>query len=416
MNVTIIGGGVIGLCTAYYLHKAGHMVTVIERGDITDGCSFGNMGYVSPSHFVPLASPGIVAKGLKWMLSSSSPFYIKPRLNMDLIRWGLAFWRRSNARTAEKNAVSLNGLLRLSRELMSDFREEFGKSIELTEIGCFMLYKNEKTGKHEKHLADEARKFGLKTEICTREKVQQYEPEVEVDVAGGVLYLDDCHLHSGKFMMELFRFLREQGVQFYINTRVTGFERSNGNITSVITDKLAVRCENLVVANGSWMPEVARLMEIDLLMQPGKGYSLAYDGLERNLHYPSILVDDRTATTPIGRWLRIGGTMELSGHSDNILPRRVMAIYNAFKKYYPGMDLPQPQPRKAWYGYRPVTPDGLPYIGKHRNYENTVFAGGHAMLGVSSAAATGKLVTEILNKKKTSIDISGFGVERFARG
>ncbi|RZM18183.1 MAG: FAD-dependent oxidoreductase [Pedobacter sp.] len=136
-------------------------------------------------------------------------------------------------------------------------------------------------------------------------------------------------------------------------------------------------------------------------------------GLDRNLQYPSILVDDRTATSPIGNWLRIGGTMELSGHSNNILPKRVQAIHDAFKKYYPTMNLATPDPKKAWYGYRPVTPDGMPYIGKHTKFNNIVFAGGHAMLGVSAAAGTGQLVEEIISEKSPSIPLSAFQPDRF---
>src|ERR1700733_8243136 len=119
-QVTIIGGGVIGLCCAYYLQKSGHEVSVIERGDITGGTSFGNAGYISPSHFIPLASPGIVAKGLKWMLSASSPFYIKPRFNADLIRWGMSFYKSANRQALERNIPPLHQILQLSRELMHD--------------------------------------------------------------------------------------------------------------------------------------------------------------------------------------------------------------------------------------------------------------------------------------------------------
>lgn len=413
MRITIIGGGIIGLCTAYYLRKSGHQVSVIDKGNITDGCSFGNMGYVSPSHFIPLASPGIISQGLKWMLSSSSPFFIKPRLDMDLIRWGLTFWKHSNPKAVEAGSRHLNDLLQLSRELMKDFKREFNDSFEMIEKGIWMLYKNEKTGEHEKHLAEQSQKFGLRSVVCTKEEVQSYEPDVEVDVAGGVLYLDDCHINSAKFMRVLFDYLKIHGVEFYLNTEVKDFEKKNGKLRCIITDKFDIPADVVVIANGSWMPEVARKLGIRLLMQPGKGYSIVYDNLEKNLHYPSILVDHRTATTPIGRWLRIGGTMELSGHSDNILPKRVMAIYNAFREYYPTMQVPVPQVDKAWYGYRPVTPDGLPYIGTHSQFENLVFAGGHAMLGVSAAAGTGRLVEELIDRKKPTIEIEAFSVERF---
>jgi D-amino-acid dehydrogenase len=144
MNVTIIGGGVIGLNCAYFLQKEGHKVTVIERGDITDGCSFGNMGYVSPSHFIPLATPGIIAKGLKWMMSSSSPFYIKPRLNLDLMKWGMTFWKSATAKKVEESAPHMNNLLQLTRHLMNEVKNELPEPFDMTEKGCWMLWKSEK--------------------------------------------------------------------------------------------------------------------------------------------------------------------------------------------------------------------------------------------------------------------------------
>ncbi|MBN8673920.1 MAG: FAD-dependent oxidoreductase [Chitinophagales bacterium] len=414
MNVVIVGGGVIGLNTAYYLRRAGHGVTVIEKNDFTDGCSYGNMGYISPSHFIPLATPGIIAQGLRWMLSASSPFYIQPRLNLDLIRWGLAFWKKANAKNVERNAAHLNNLLQLTRELMKDMKRELPQPFDMTEKGCWMLWKNEKTGEHEKHLSEQANRFGLKTIICTPQQVQEYETEVETNVAGGVLYLDDCHVNPGKFMQSLYSQLQKMGVKFWLNTKVSGFETANGKINTVITDRADIPCEELVIANGSWLGEISKLLGIKILMQPGKGYSMEYNGLAENLQYPSILVDDRTATTPIDQWLRMGGTMELSGHSDNILPKRVQSIHEAFKKYYPAMNLPQPDMTKVWYGYRPVSPDGMPYIGRHRAFSNLIYAGGHAMLGVSAAAGTGLLVKEIISGEKASIALQAFDPARFS--
>lgn len=408
----VIGGGVIGLCCAYYLQQAGMEVAVIDRHDMTDGCSFGNMGYVSPSHFIPIATPGIVSQGLKWMLSSSSPFYIKPRLNMDLIKWGIQFWKKANAHDVAAAAPQLNNLLQLSRELTVDIKNELPNAFELIEKGIWMLYKSAKTGEHEKHLAEQAAGFGLKTVLCNAAEVQDYEKDVEVDVAGGVLYLDDCHLNPTAFMQALRQHLQQKGGRFYLNTEVTGFEKSNGTITQVITNQGPIACTEVVIANGSWMQNISKLLGIHLLMQPGKGYSVTYDHLDKNLAYPSILVDDRVATTPIGQRLRIGGTMELSGHSDNILPKRVQAIYQAFKKYYPTLAIPQPDSGQAWFGYRPVSPDGLPYIGRHNKYNNLSYAGGHAMLGVSAAAGTGKLIAQLLQQQATTIDVKAFSPQR----
>ena len=412
-DVAVIGGGVIGLSSAYYLNKAGYNVTVIERGDITDGCSFGNMGYISPSHFVPLASPGIISEGLKWMLSPTSPFYIKPRLSMDLMQWGYHFWKSSTAATVQKNSPHLNNILQLSRKLINELRNEVGDDFEMEEIGCLMMCKQQKTLDHEFHLADDAEKLGLKVDRLLKDDVQKLEPNVEVAVAGAILFKDDCHFNPGKMMSSLKLYLQSTGVKFQLNTTVTGFEKSNKKISSVITDKGKFNCNEVVLATGSWLPVVAKMMGIKLLLQPGKGYSYTYPFIENNIKYPAILVDGRCAITPWGNKLRIGGTMELSGINNKVLVKRMEGIYNSAKDFYPGLKIDFPPTDKIWNGLRPVTPDGLPYIGKHSLYDNVVIAGGHAMLGISEGTGTGKLVSEIVNNKTTSIDIRAFRVERF---
>ena len=412
-KVIVAGGGVIGLCTAYYLHKAGHQVTVIERGDIQRGTSFGNAGYVSPSHFIPLASPGIVAKGLQWMLSASSPFYIKPRLDIDLIKWGLTFWKRSSKSTMEKNIPPLNEILHLSRTLTSEIRDELGNQFRMEEVGCFMLYKNPFTEKHEIELAKEAAALGIETQIFDAKGVQDLEPEVEVNVRGGVLYPIDCHLHPGDLMKTIYHHLKSNGVAFQLNTTIEGFEKSGRKVTSILTDKGAFSADEIVLATGSWLPVVSKHLGVNLLLQAGKGYSMTFEKVEKNLHYPAILVDDRVAMTPMGADLRMGGTMEISGLQSPMLIKRVQAIYKAAKSYYPNLPVEFPSSDKIWWGWRPLSPDGLPYIGRHSQYDNLVMAGGHAMLGLSLAAATGKLVEEIVAGKQTSMDISAFDVERY---
>jgi len=412
-DVVVIGGGVIGLSSAYYLNKAGYNVTVIERGDITDGCSFGNMGYISPSHFVPLASPGIISQGLKWMLSPTSPFYIKPRLNLDLMRWGYHFWKSSNAATVEKNSPHLNSILQLSRKLVNDLRNDIGDTFEMEEIGCLMMCKQQKTLDHEFHLADDAEIFGLKVDRLLKADVQALEPDVEVNVAGAVLFKDDCHFNPGKMMVALRDYLIAKGVKLELNCTVSGFEKGNKKIAAVITDKGKFTANQIVVATGSWLPVVSKMMGIRLLLQPGKGYSYTYPFVEKNIKYPAILVDGRCAITPWGNKLRIGGTMELSGINNKVLVKRMQGIYDSALDFYPGLKIDFPPADKIWNGLRPVTPDGLPYIGRHSSLDNVVFAGGHAMLGISEGTGTGKLVTEIIQHKTTSINISAFKVERF---
>jgi D-amino-acid dehydrogenase len=413
MKVTIIGGGIIGLCSAYYLQKEGYAVTVIERGDITDGCSFGNMGYISPSHFVPLASPGIIAEGVKHMLSSSSPFYIKPRLDVDLIKWAYHFWKNSNAKTVLKNAPHLNNILQLSRSLINEMRSEIGDTFDMEEIGCLMMCKQQKTLAHEFHLADDAEKFGLKVERLNKDDVQKLEPDVELNVSGAVLFKDDCHFNPGKMMMALHKYLQDKGVQFQLNTTVESFEKNNNKVSAIITNKGKFDCDEIVIAAGSWLPILSKMLGTKLLLQAGKGYSHTYQNIEKNIKYPAILVDGRCAITPWGSNLRIGGTMELSGINNKVLVKRMQGIYNSAKDFYPSLKIDFPPTDKIWNGLRPVTPDGLPYIGYHSTLQNVLFAGGHAMLGISQGTGTGKLVTELVQKKAPNINLSAFTLNRF---
>ena len=412
-HTIIIGGGIIGLCSAYYLQKDGHAVTVIDRGDITDGCSFGNMGYVSPSHFVPLASPGIIAEGFKHMLSSSSPFYIKPRLDTELLQWMWHFYKNSNAATVKKHAPHLNNILQLSRRLIDDMRSDIDDNFDMETKGCLMMCKQQNTLDHEFHLADEAEKLGLVVERLDAAQVQAMEPDVEVDVAGAVLFKDDCHFNPGKLMIILKNNLQQKGVQFQLHSTVTGFEKTGNKVTAVVTDKGKTSGDHFVIAAGSWIPSVSKMLGLHLLLQPGKGYSYTYDHIEKNIKFPAILVDGRCAITPWGHNLRIGGTMELSGINNKVLIKRMQGIYNSAKNFYPGLKIDFPPANKIWNGLRPVTPDGLAYIGKTSEYNNVVIAGGHAMLGISQGTGTGLIVSQLVENKKTEIEIEAFRLKRF---
>jgi D-amino-acid dehydrogenase len=283
----------------------------------------------------------------------------------------------------------------------------------MEEKGCFMMYKNPETEKHEIELAEEAARFNIETKVLSKAEIQSLEPEVEVNVRGGVLYPIDAHLHPGDFMHTLYENLRSEEIEFQTNTTVTGFEKDGNKVSKVFTDKGSFECEELVIAGGSWLPVITKSLGIHMLLQAGKGYSMTYENVKKNLHYPAILVDHRVAMTPMGADLRMGGTMEISGLNSPTLVKRAQAIYNAAQLYYPGLNLEFPKVEKIWSGLRPLSPDGLPYIGRHSKYQNLIIAGGHAMLGLSLAAGTGKLVEEIVNNGKTSVAIDAFNVERF---
>lgn len=412
MHITIIGAGIIGLTSAYYLSKEGHEVTIVDSGDGSNNCSFGNAGYISPSHFMPLASPGIVAQGLKWMLSSSSPFYIKPRLNTSLIKWGLKFYSNANEKTVARNAPHLNNILQLSRNLMIDLDSALNHKFELETKGCFMLYKTEKTRLHEADLAHEAKKYGIDAPILTQSEVQKMETDVEVDVLGGVYFPIDCHLHPVRMMETMQTTVQKMGVKILYKNEVKDFEFNNGKVTAVITDKNKIKTSHIVVAAGSWLEVISEKLGINLLLQPGKGYSITYSNRQKNLKYPAILIDDRVAMTPMGTELRVGGTMELCGINHDINMERVKPIIAAANYYYPNIKLDVPTPENVWSGLRPCSPDGLPFIGNSPHHKNVTVAGGHAMLGISLAAGTGLLVKQLVQKDKMEIPMEAFKLER----
>lgn len=412
-KILIAGGGVNGLCSAYYLSKKNYEITVIDSGDISSNCSFGNMGFLSPSHFIPLASPGVVAEGIRHMMSSTSPFYMKPRLNLSFLQWALKFYKNSSQNVVDRNAPHLSELLNLSRKLMNEIRDDIGDVFDMEEIGCMMMCHSQKAFEEELKVAEAAKKFKLEVEVLNRKELQDREPDVELDIYGALLFKDDAHIHPGKFMVAMKNYLAKHGVNFQLNTNVTGFVKSGKTIKSVITDKGEFSADEILLSPGSWLPQVAKMLGIHLLLEGGKGYSYTYDHVEKNIRNPAILVDGRCAITPWKHSLRIGGTMEFSGNNNKVLINRMQGIYDSVKRFYPGLKIDFPPKDKIWTGLRPVTPDGLPYIGKVNNYDNLLVAGGHAMLGISEGAATGKIISDLVDKQRPPIDINAFNVERF---
>ncbi len=413
VKVIVVGSGIIGLCSAYYLQKSGHEVIVIDKSDGTNGCSFGNAGYISPSHFIPLASPGIVAQGIKYMTSVSSPFYIKPRLNVDLMQWCFKFYMNANEKKVNKSIPPLNTLLHYSREKTIEIAQDLNNCFDLQLKGCYMMYRLSKTMDHEMELAEQARSLGIETISYNQNEIQALEPGLGAIALGAILYPIDAHLNPNKWVEAMKDHLLEKGAQFIWNAALEGVQKRKNKIQTIgLSNNEKLPCDHLVVATGAWLPPVLSKMGIKLLLQAGKGYSTTYDNLDKNLSKPAILVDDRVAMTPWGSSLRIGGTMELSGINHQIRMPRVEAIVNAVNKNFTELHLPMPAMNKIWCGLRPVSPDGLPYISNSRDLENITVAGGHAMLGISLAAGTGKIVDDLVNKRNTEINISAFDISR----
>jgi D-amino-acid dehydrogenase len=313
----------------------------------------------------------------------------------------------------DKNAPHLSELLNLSRKLMNEIRDDIGDVFDMEEIGCMMMCHSQKAFEEELKVAEAAKKFKLEVEVLNRKELQEREPDVELDIYGAILFKDDAHIHPGKFMVTMKNYLVKHSVNFQLNTNVTGFVKSGKTIKSVITDKGEFSGDEILLSPGSWLPQVAKMLGIHLLLEGGKGYSYTYDYVEKNIRNPAILVDGRCAITPWKHTLRIGGTMEFSGINNKVLINRMQGIYDSIRRFYPGLQIDFPPKDKIWTGLRPVSPDGLPYIGKVNHYDNLLVAGGHAMLGISEGAATGKIISELADNRRTTIDISAFNVERF---
>lgn len=407
-KVSIIGGGIIGLCTAYYLAKEGYQVVVFDKSDKSDGCSYGNAGMIVPSHIIPLAQPGMIAQGMKWMFDSQSPFYVKPRLSADLVKWGLQFYKHANAQHVAKAMPALRDLSLLSKELYQDFARE-NNSFFYDEKGLLMLYKSEKVAEEMYHEAKEAEFLGLEVDFLSKEAVAKLETGTKTDVIGGVHYKSDAHLYPQKFMQFLKEKLKRLNVEIHNDTLVKDFTLKNNAISEILTDAGTFTTDEVVLASGSWSPELAKKLNIGLSILPGKGYSFTLKDKHHKPSIPSILCEGKVAVTPMSNDIRFGGTMEITHTQDTkINQSRLRGIVNSINEFYPDLKIAMPKEEETWFGFRPCTPSGMPVIARDRKIKNLTLATGHAMMGLSLAPATGKIITEIISGKPTSVDTKMF--------
>ncbi|HNV31119.1 MAG TPA: FAD-dependent oxidoreductase [Cyclobacteriaceae bacterium] len=413
MKIGIIGGGIIGLSSAYYLIKAGHQVTIIEQSDLKDGCLIGNAGMIVPSHIIPLAAPGMISKGIRWMFNSTSPFYVRPRLNSDLLKWGYQFYKHATKDHVNKSIPALKELSLLSKAQYQQLSKELPFEFGYHERGLLMLYQTKETEHEEAETAAIANDHGIDARVLSPEEVQQLEPDVKVTVRGGVYFPGDAHITPQALVTQLIKFLKDKGVTFLINTSVTDFEVEHGKIKSVETNQGEYVFDEVVIATGSWSGLVASKLKISLPMQAGKGYSFTLQNVEKNIRIPSIFLESRVAVTPMGTTLRFGGTMEITGVDHSISLNRVKGIIDSIPRYYPGMKVAMPKVEEIWHGLRPCSPDGLPYIGRSKKISNLIYATGHSMMGLSLGPGTGKLIAEVVAGKQTSTPLDAFTPERF---
>ena len=410
-EVVIIGGGIIGLCSAYYLQKEGCAVTIIDQSGMTKGASFVNAGYITPSHIIPLSAPGMITKGLKWMFDTASPFYVKPRLDKDFLKWAWAFKKSATASKVEKAIPIIKEINILGRTLYEEIKQSGDFNFHYERKGLLMLYKTDKAGEEEWEVGQRAIKEGLNVNHITAEEVKKMEPDAAIDCKGAVYFDSDAHMTPNEFMTEMASYLKKKGVTFYTHEKVQDLVISKDAIKEVMTTKRKLKADEVLVAAGSWSSLLTRKLGVKIPIQAGKGYRINTER-ETGITIPALLVEAKVAVTPMNGFTRFAGTMELAGINDNINSKRVKAISKSVSNYYQGLSLTKEEEATADFGLRPCSPDGLPYIGRTHKYKNLIIASGHAMMGWSLGPPTGKLVSEIISDKKLSLDIKPFHPER----
>jgi D-amino-acid dehydrogenase len=411
VDILIIGGGVIGVCCAHYLIEAGAQVTLIEQGNIAAGSSYGNAGLYVPSHSVPLAAPGALAAGLKWMLNPESPFYVRPRLAPDLWAWILRFALASREGTMRRAIPILRDLSLASGVLFQELAGLDGLAFDYEQRGMLSAFRSME-GLH--HGAQEAAllgEFGLRAEVVDAGRARELEPALREDVLGGVYFPDDAHMDPAKFVRGLAERLGGRGISIHTNTEALGFSTDGKRIVSIQTTRGEFRADQVVLAAGAWTPVVARNLGLNVPLQGAKGYSLTMPLPDSGPSLPLMLGEARVAVTPMGDRLRFAGTLELAGLDFSINRRRVDAIARAAREYLSVEDVAQAE---IWCGLRPCTPDGLPILGRTRRYENLIMATGHAMLGMSLGPVSGKLVAQLAEDLRPDIDLVPLRLERFS--
>jgi D-amino-acid dehydrogenase len=411
-EVIIVGAGIIGLCSAYYLSKKGLKVKILESSPEFEGCSHGNAGHICQSHIVPLSNPDVLKTSILYLLNPKSPFYIRPRIDLDLFSWGRKFIASSFSNDFEKKVSTLAELGKRSlRNYHSLFRDIDFEAINKNGI---LTVCNTKEG-FEKEIAaaNSTGKFGIKFRVLKKEEILNQEGGPDLMVEGGILYPEDISVDPSLLMFSLQDWLSKNGTEIIFDCSVSSFSQKSQLISSANTNKGDFYADQFLVANGAWAPRLWNSLGSRIYMQAAKGYSMELSN-PGTLNYASIIFSEKKVViTPMGEKLRLAGTLELSGFDGKIRKRRVEGIIIALREYAPQLYSEDLKEKEIWFGYRPTTPDGLPYLGGHPKIENLFINAGHAMLGLAFAAASGDLISNIMADPDSESLLGGLSPTRF---
>ncbi|MDG2468623.1 MAG: FAD-dependent oxidoreductase [Pirellulaceae bacterium] len=406
-NVCVIGGGIIGACTAYFLNQAGKNVTVVEQSKFGAACSAGNCGYISPSHVLPIAVPGVVGQAMKSMMSSKSPFYIKPRFDLSLWKWLYKFWRRCNRRDMLQSARVKHELLQSSFQLYKQMIEDESLACEWEHRGLLFVYQDtdhfEEFSQTNEMLNAE---FGMAARKLPSRDLVEFEPAIKPEIAGAWLFECDAHLRSDRLLDSMKKLLEDRGVRVLEDTAFQSFVPEGNSrahrAVAVNTSQGEIDADYFVLATGALTPRFAHEVGCHIPIQPGKGYSITMPRPSLCPQTPMIFEQHRVAITPFQSGYRIGSTMELAGYDESINRERLDLLRESAEIY---LHQPYCDPVESeWFGWRPLTYDDVPIIDQTPRYKNAYVAAGHGMLGLSMGMVTGKLVKEMICGESTHID------------
>ena len=404
-DVVVVGAGAIGAAAAYELARRGARVTILERGDVAAGCSYGNAGLISPSHTEALANPTAVRDGVAWLARRDSPLRLRPRpaLLPWLARFGLASLpRRSAAATAMLRALvaaSLDAHEALARA---------GLSTSFARRGILSVYESERG------FAAARRTAGDGERVLTREAARDLEPALAPTIAGAILHPDEAHCDPAAFTGALVDAARGLGAEVRTGVEILAIGRSNGRISELQTTAGPLRAETVVLAAGAWTKALAGQAGVHIPLEGGKGYHLEHSaGATRQPRTPVFLEEARVTATPLDGRLRLTGVLELTGLDLRIDPVRLEAIGLAARRTL-GLAAAA-RPTRIWRGLRPCAPDGLPIVGRADGVDNLVLATGHAMLGIALAPITGEIVADVVTGAPTRSEAAAFSPARFRR-
>lgn len=410
-HVLVVGAGSIGVNSAYFLAKSGAKVTLLDKADVCAGASWGNAGLIG--HGIPLPSPGVVWQGIRWMLNPDSPFYIKPRLNLELWSWLWRFRAACTEKQLRKGCQILRSLSEKSMELYESFHDMRDFDFSFEKNGVMILYTSDTGHRDGLEEAKLLRSLGLVVEDFDRTTLIEKLGDTETSAIAGTYLPRDAQLSPADFVTGLALKAKDRGVEIKTHTEVQGFECQGRRVVGVQTSKGVERADEIVLAAGSWSPGVARSLDLRLPIQPAKGYSVTYERPANAPKLPLMLAEAKTSLTPMGAMLRIGGGLELSGMDLSINTRRVNAMLASAKQFLPAIDFDNLRIIRTWAGLRPIPPDGLPLLGRPKSFDNLTLAAGHSMMGISLGTASGMLVAQMVLRERPFMDIEAFGPDRF---